>query len=92
MDPRPDEPIRKRADGSLHPLDGPADEDLELSGPSDGAATGADERFVPDRSLPGGVDHTTAAVGAGGIGLALLGIAGAIKRGRIRRRRTSLDE
>jgi MYXO-CTERM domain-containing protein len=92
MDPRPDEPIRTGADNSLRALEGPAEEDLELSGPGDGDGAGTDERLMRDRSLPGGVDHTTAVVGAGGMGLALLGIAGAIRRRRNHQRRTSLDE
>lgn len=92
MDPRPDEPLPTDASDSLHALEWPADEDLELSGPGDGAAAGSDRRLVPDPSLPGGVDHTTAAVGAGGVGLTLLGLAGAGRRWRSRRRRSSLDE
>jgi MYXO-CTERM domain-containing protein len=78
------------ADELLRALDGPADEDLEFSGPGDGE--GADERALPEASLPGGVDHTTAAVGGGSLGLVLLGIAGAFTRRRNRRRYESLDE
>jgi hypothetical protein len=75
------------ADDALRALDGPADEDLVFSGPGD-----ADPRLLADPSLPGGVDHTTAAVGAGSIGLVALGIAGAFQRRRDRRRRATLDE
>lgn len=75
----------------LGALDGPADEDLEFFGPG-GAVDGLDGRGLPDASLPGGVDHTTAAVGAGSIGLVLLGIAGVFKRRRNRRDREALDD
>jgi MYXO-CTERM domain-containing protein len=47
---------------------------------------------MPDAYLPGGVDHTTAAVGGGSLGLVLLGIAGAFKRRWTRRRYKTLDE
>ena len=67
-------------------------DDLVLSGPGDDGATGVDERRLADGSLPGGLDHTTAVVGAGGVGEALLGLAGVLKRRRDRRRRASLDE
>jgi hypothetical protein len=84
----PDDPGRGPADG-LRALEGPADHELVLSGPD---GEGGDGRPMPDGSLPGGVDHTTAAVGAGGLGLVLLGIAGAFKRRSIRRRYETLDE
>ncbi len=71
-------------------LDGPADDELELSGPGDEDAD--DGRLMPDAYLPGGVDHTTAAVGAGGLGLVLLGVAGFFKRRQARRRYGNLDE
>jgi hypothetical protein len=51
-----------------------------------------DERLLPDAYLPGGVDHTTFAVGGGSLGLVLLGIAGAFKRRWTRRRNETLDE
>ena len=89
MPARPDEPTRP--DG-LDGLQGPVDDDLVLSGLGDDGATGADQRHLADGSLPGGLDHTTAAVGAGGVGVALLGLAGVLKRRRDCRRRASLDE
>lgn len=75
----------------LHALDGPADHELAFSGPGDGVGRDED-RVMPDTGLPGGVDHTTAAVGAGSVGLVLLGIAGIFKRRRARRRYEMLDE
>jgi len=68
------------------------DDDLVLSGPGDDDPTGAVEGRLADGPLPGGLDHTTAAVGAGGVGVALLGFAGVLKRRRDRRRRSSLGE
>ncbi|MFO7778566.1 MAG: hypothetical protein R6V28_09455 [Nitriliruptoraceae bacterium] len=92
MPARPDEPTRPDGLDGLDGLQGPVDDDLVLSGPGDDGATGADGRHLADGSLPGGLDHTTAAVGAGGVGVALLGLAGVLKRRRDRRRRASLDE
>lgn len=92
MTARPGGPTRPGASDGLDGLGAPTDEDLELSGPGDDGATGTDGRHLPDGSLPGGIDHTTAAVGAGGVGVALLGIAGALKRRRNRRRQASLDD
>jgi hypothetical protein len=89
---RPGEPTRPGASDGIDGLGGPAEEDLELSGPGDDGPTGADVRHLPDGSLPGGIDHTTAAVGADGVGVAMLGIAGALKRRRKRRRQAALDE
>jgi hypothetical protein len=85
-----DEPDQSEIDQRLRALDGPADDELELSGPGlDGVG---DERLVMDPHLPGGVDHTTAAVGAGALGMVLLGIAGVFKRRWARRRYQDLDE
>jgi MYXO-CTERM domain-containing protein len=90
MGERRDGPPEDALPEGLGSLDGPADEDLAFSGPGD--AEGVDRRLLPDSFLPGGVDHTTAAAGAGGLGLVLLGIAGAFTRRGKRRRFASLDE
>jgi MYXO-CTERM domain-containing protein len=97
-----DEPTHHEPDEILHALDGPADQDLHLSGPRGDGTAEPDEPLLPDHDLPdhdlpdhdlpGGVDHTTAAVGAGGGGLALLGIAGFFKRRRNRRRKAALED
>lgn len=89
MPARPDESTRP--DG-VDGLQGPVDDDLVLSGPGDDRATGADERRLADETLPGGLDHTSAAVGAGGVGVALLGLAGVLERRRDRQCRASLGE
>jgi hypothetical protein len=81
---------RETAEG-LRALDGPEDHELELSGPGDDHGRD-DERLLPSADLPGGVDHTTAAVGGGSLGLVLLGIAGVFKRRWTRRRYETLDE
>jgi hypothetical protein len=86
-----DEPGQREIDERLRALDGPADDDLELSGPGLGG-TGGDEPLPVDPRLPGGVDHTTAAVGAGALGIVLLGITGVFKRRWARRRSQQLDE
>lgn len=86
---RPDEePTERELPAGVGALEGPAEHELEYTGPGDAR----DERLAPDASLPGGVDHTTAAVGAGGIGLVLLGIAGVFTRWSNHRRYRSLDE
>jgi hypothetical protein len=91
MPSRPDEPAGGESLEGLRALDGPEDHELEFSGP--GEENGRDEeRLMPDAYLPGGVDHTTAAVGGGSLGLVLLGIAGAFKRRWARRRYKNLDE
>jgi hypothetical protein len=92
MAPAPEGPDGDGALEGLRGLDGPADEDLEFSGPGVGVADDIGGRGLPDTSLPGGVDHTTAAVGAGSIGLVLLGIAGVFKRRRNRRNYEALDD
>jgi hypothetical protein len=82
----PEEPIGHEA---LRSLDGPADDDLEYSGPGhDGT-----EPVLPasDPAFPGGVDHTTAAAGAGALGIVLLWLVGLVKRRRTRRRLQDLD-
>ena len=91
MPSRPDEHAGRESLEGLRALDGPEDHELEFSGP--GHENGRDdEHLMPDASLPGGVDHTTAAVGGGSLGLVLLGIAGAFKRRWARRRYETLDE
>jgi hypothetical protein len=87
---RTDEPAGREPSEGLRALDGPADHELELSGPGDD--DGPDEHLMPDAYLPGGVDHTTAGVGGGSLGLVLLGVAGAFKRRWARRRYRTLDE
>jgi hypothetical protein len=74
----------------LGALDGPADEELEYFGPGHEADDA--EPPVATSDLPGGVDHTTAAVGGGALGMVLLGIAGVFKRRWARRRYEALDE
>jgi hypothetical protein len=91
MPSRPEEPARRASVEGLRALDGPEDHELEFSGPGDDDGR-HDERPMPDTGLPGGVDHTTAAVGGGSLGLVLLGIAGAFKRRWARRRYTTLDD
>jgi hypothetical protein len=91
MPSRPDEPAGHEPLEGLRALDGPDDHELEFSGPGDENGRD-DERLMPDTYLPGGVDHTTAAVGGGSLGLVLLGIAGAFKRRWARRRYETLDE
>jgi hypothetical protein len=91
MSSRTDEPAGRESPEGLRALDGPEDHELEFSGPGDGNGRD-DERLMPDACLPGGVDHTTAAVGGGSLGLVLLGIAGAFKRRWTRRRYKTLDE
>jgi hypothetical protein len=86
-----EDPAEQEPPEGLGALDGPADHDLEYSGPGDGHE-GDRERLLPDPSLPGGLDHTTAAVGGGSVGLVLLGIAGAFKRRWARRRYETLDD
>jgi hypothetical protein len=92
MSERADEPAGYGAHNGLRALDGPADEELAYSGPGNGHAGDRHEGSLPSVHLPGGVDHTTVAVGAGSLGLALLGISGIFKRRRNRRRYESLDE
>jgi hypothetical protein len=91
MPSRPDEHAGRESLEGLRALDGPEDHELECSGPGHGNGRD-DERLMPDAYLPGGVDHTTAAVGGGSLGLVLLGIAGAFKRRWARRRYKALDE
>jgi hypothetical protein len=86
----PDDLPERGATDGLGALARPAEHDLEYHGPGDG--TDRDERLLPDPYLPGGVDHTTAAVGAGSAGLILLGVAGVFKRRWGRRRYETLDE
>jgi hypothetical protein len=88
MASRRDRPTGPADHEGLRALDGPVDDALEYSGPG---GDGEDPMF-PDQRLPGGLDHTTAAVGGGTLGLVLLGIAGAFKRRSIRRRYDTLDE
>lgn len=83
-----DEPTTSATEGR-DPLAGPRDEDLVLTGPGDEVVDPASLDAASD--LPGGVDHTTAAVGAGSLGIALLGLAGVLRRRRDRRRREQLD-
>jgi hypothetical protein len=85
MPSRADEPAGSQSPEGLRALDGPEEHELEFSGPGDDNGRN-DERLMPDAYLPGGVDHTTAAVGGGSLGLVLLGIAGACKRRWTRRR------
>jgi hypothetical protein len=85
----PDEPAQDEVRERLRGLDGPGDDELEFSGPG---LRGGDDQLLPDPDLPGGVDHTTAAVGAGALGIVLLGIAGVFKRRWSRRRYEDLDE
>jgi hypothetical protein len=82
----PDEPIGHEA---LRSLGGPADDDLEYSGPGDEVEPVLP---APDSTFPGGVDHTTAAAGAGALGIVLLWLVGVVKRRRTRRRLHELDE
>jgi hypothetical protein len=91
MPSRPDEPAGRESPEGFRALEGPQDHELEFSGPGDENGRD-DERLMPDAYLPGGVDHTTAAVGGGNLGLVLLGIAGAFKRRWTRRRYKTLDE
>jgi hypothetical protein len=91
MPSRPDQPAGRESLEGLRALDGPEDHELEFSGPG-GENRRDDQRPLPDTYLPGGVDHTTAAVGGGSLGLVLLGIAGAFKRRWARRRYKTLDE
>jgi hypothetical protein len=92
MPSRADEPVGREPLEALGALDGPADHELEFFGPGEEDGRDDDLRLVPDAHLPGGVDHTTAAVGGGSLGLVLLGITGAFKRLRARRRYEVLDE
>jgi hypothetical protein len=91
MTSRADEPAGRKPPEGLRALDGPADHELGFFGPGDDDGHDS-ERPMPDAHLPGGVDHTTAAVGGGSLGLVLLGIAGAFKRRWARRRYRTLDE
>jgi hypothetical protein len=91
MTSRPDEPAGREPPEDLRALDGPADHELEFSGPGDDDGHDS-EHLMPDAHLPGGVDHTTAAVGGGSLGLVLLGVAGAFKRRWARRRYRTLGE
>lgn len=91
MASEPDEPVGGEPTVGWGALGGPADHELEFSGPGEGRGRG-DDRLTPDPYLPGGVDHTTAAVGAGSVGLVLLGVAGLLKRRWGRRRYELLDE
>lgn len=84
-----DEPDGSIFDDRLRALDGPADDELEFSGPGLGGE--GDNPLLTDPHLPGGVEHTTAAVGAGALGMVLLGIAGVFKRRWARRRYKDLD-
>ena len=79
MSERPDQPAGHDAHEGLRAFD-------------DGRAGDHHEGPLPGALLPGGVDHTTAAVGPGGLGVALLGIGGVLRRRRNRRRHESLDE
>jgi hypothetical protein len=91
MTVRPDEPAGQVPPEGLRALDGPADHELGFSGPGDDDGPD-DELPMSDAYLPGGVDHTAAAVGGGSLGLVLLGIAGVFKRRWARRRYRTLDE
>jgi len=82
MRERPDDPTGYDAHDGLRALAGPVDEDLSYSGPGTGHAGDHHGWPLSGALLPGGVDHTTAAVGAGSLGLALLGIGGVVKRRR----------
>jgi hypothetical protein len=75
----------------LRALDGPPEDELEYAGPGEGG-DGIDAAAPDTALLPGGVDHTTAAVGGGTVGMVLLGIAGVFKRRWARRRYAELDE
>jgi hypothetical protein len=86
----PDGPDGRETAEGLRALDGPEEHELELSGPGHDGRD--DELQLPSVYLPGGVDHTTAAVGGGSLGLVLLGIAGVFKRRWTRRRYETLDE
>jgi hypothetical protein len=90
MTSRTEEPAGREPPEGLRALDGPADHELEFSGPGDDGRD--DDQLLADAHLPGGVDHTTAAVGGGSLGLVLLGVAGAFKRRWARRRYRTLDE
>ena len=70
-------------------LDGPADAEPELSGPGFG---GDDEPPVEDPHVPGAVDPTTTAAGAGALGILVLASIGVITRRRARRRNEDLEE
>ena len=72
------------------PADTPEDEELILSGPGqDDLPSTPDDSL--DGTLPGGLDHTTAAAGAGAGGALLLALAGLFKRRSWRKRFEDLD-
>lgn len=75
----------------------PNEDEWTLSGPgidddaSDTSVVRPEDREHVESTFPGGVDHTTAAYGGGGIGVALMGVIALIRRRRARVRMNELD-
>jgi MYXO-CTERM domain-containing protein len=77
--------------------DPPNEDEWILSGPgidddlSDTSIERSGDRGHVESTFPGGVDHTTAAYGGGGVGVALMGVIALIRRRRARTRIDDLD-